>query len=452
MMRMQKVLWTKGMSLTPQHLQAQDRFFAESLWFALSALAPFPWGFSRLQLSHDAISKGTFSLVSASGIFRDGLSFDMPAADPLPPPRPLDEHWKPDQRALDIYLGVPDYRPDGLNVATSEQERGTRYVAVPVRCRDETTGTGERPIQVTSKNIRLLVQGESLEGHSVLRIARVERISGDRVRVDAGVAPPLLNIAASEQILQQLRGLVEILFAKSNALSGSRRQRNQGLADFGLSDIANFWLLYTVNTYLPHLRHLQETASGHPRELYEVMATLAGALTSFSPAGTAPAIIPYTHADPGAWFPPLDDLLRQLLGTVVPERTVTLPLRVAAPFVHTAVIDQDRYLEAPELYLAVRASMPQEELIREVPRSLKISSSDHLERLYRHALPGVAVRKVSHPPSSLPIKLDYQYFQLDARGEHWEAIRRSRTLAVYAPAEFPEAQMELVIMLPAEPR
>ncbi|MEI9970638.1 MAG: type VI secretion system baseplate subunit TssK [Ignavibacteriota bacterium] len=37
---------------------------------------------------------------------------------------------------------------------------------------------------------------------------------------------------------------------------GSRRQKNQSLADFTASDIAQFWLLYTINTAFPTISHL----------------------------------------------------------------------------------------------------------------------------------------------------------------------------------------------------
>ena len=45
-----------------------------------------------------------------------------------------------------------------------------------------------------------------------------------------------------------------------------RRQKNQSLADFTASDIANFWLLYTVNGYLPRCAIFSKRAGGHPRD------------------------------------------------------------------------------------------------------------------------------------------------------------------------------------------
>ena len=52
------------------------------------------------------------------------------------------------------------------------------------------------------------------------------------------------------------------------------------------------------------------------------------------------------------------------------------------------------------------------------------------------------------PPSTVPVKLNYQYFSLSQSGLAWEAIGRSRNFAAYVPGDFPGAQLELIILLP----
>ena len=47
MRQLQPVVWSKGVFLSPQHLQAQDRFFEETLRFLSGALSFRNWGFSR---------------------------------------------------------------------------------------------------------------------------------------------------------------------------------------------------------------------------------------------------------------------------------------------------------------------------------------------------------------------------------------------------------------------
>jgi type VI secretion system protein ImpJ len=448
MRQLQPVLWTKGVLLNPQHLQTQDRFLEDSIEFQLSTLTVFPYGFSELAIDREALAGGTFALSTAAGILPDGLLFSMPEADPPPPPRPLEACWEPDQQSLDVYLTIPEYRPGGYNVSATSVDRNTRYAAEVLMRRDENTGLAEKPIQVGRKNFRFLVEGESLEGSVVLRTARVVRSATGGYHLDPRFVPPLVDVAANEYLLAIARRLVEVLSAKSATLAGGRRQKNQSLADFSISDVASFWLLYTVNGHLPQLRHLFETRRGHPALLYSAMLSLAGALTTFS-ATIQPRLLPsYDHEDLSACFTDLDEKLRQLLETVVPARCVSLPLRLLQPLIYATAIEQDRYLSAPQLYLAVSADSNQVDVLRKTPHLVKISSHDGVERLIRQALPGLGLTYVPNPPSAVAVKSSHHYFLLQKSGPEWDAVVRARNLAAYVPADVPDPQLELVILLP----
>ena len=76
MRQLQKVLWTKGVLLSPQHLQLQDRFTEDLIAFQLSALIPYAHGFSSLDVDMEALDGGVLSIARASGRFADGLLFD----------------------------------------------------------------------------------------------------------------------------------------------------------------------------------------------------------------------------------------------------------------------------------------------------------------------------------------------------------------------------------------
>jgi len=447
MRQMQPVLWTKGILLSPQHLQTQDRFVEDLLEFRCSTLTFAPWGFHQLRIDHEALAGGTIALAAARGLFPDGLPFDAPDADSLPAPRPLDGAWEQDQDHLDIHLAVPEYRPGGFNVAAGQQDGRTRFQATVLMRRDENTGLGEKPIQVARKNLRLLTGNESLEGSSTMRIARIHRTPSGEYRLDATFVPPLLDIAASDYLLAIARRLVEILAARSAALAGMRRQRNQSLAEFGITDVASFWLLYTINTHLPQLRHIFETRLGHPSELYQAMLALAGALTTFSTTLHPRQLPAYEHEDLSRCFSELDAMLRELLETVVPATSFSLPLREVQPSIHATALDDDRYLAAPQLYLAVHASVSRPDLWQTLPHLAKVSSADRVDHLIRQALPGVTLAHQAQPPGAIPIKVSHQYFRIDQSGREWDAIVRARNLAVYLPGDFTDAKLELVGLL-----
>jgi type VI secretion system protein ImpJ len=448
MHRLQPVIWRKGTLLSPQYLQTQDRFLESTLQFHLDSLAFSPWGFRRLQLNQEALAVGYIAIAEAQGIFPDGLLFDIPDADPAPSPKPLADCFEPDQDKLDLYLAIPHYRDRGLNVSLEQSKADTRYLSEVTMLRDENTGLSERPIQIARKNFRILVEGESQQHASVLRIGRVERTAAGLYQLDQRLVPPLLDLTASDFLVSILRRLVEILAAKSTQLAGTRRQKNLSLADFGSADIANFWLLYTINTHFPLLQHIFETRRGHPAVMYETMLSLAGSLTTFS-ATIHPRDLPrYEHNELSFCFEDLDEKIRLLLDTVVPSNFISLPLKMVQPSIYATSLADDRYLRNTRMYLAVNAEMNEADLISKAPYLVKVCSANHIEHLVRQALPGVPLTHTPKPPSAIPVKLNYQYFSVSQSGVAWEAVTRARNLAAYVPGDFPGPQLELIILLP----
>lgn len=448
MRQLQPVIWAKGTFLTPQHMQLQDRFIESVLEFKLDALRFCPWGFADIQIDHEALATGNLLLPHATGIFPDGLPFEIPDSDPAPEARSLEQAFGPDQDTIDAYLAIPQYLDRGLNVALGQRNGDARYRAEVALLRDENSGLAERPVQVAKKNFRLLLEGEPRQGSSSLRIGRIKKTTAGTYQLDPQFVPPIIEIGVSEHLMAILRRLVEILAAKTAALSGTRRQKNQSLADFTASDIANFWLLYTANSYFPILRHLFESKKGHPENLYSAMLSLAGSLTTFSTTVQARDLPLYDHDELGACFTKLDEKLRLLLETVVPSNVVSLPLKLTQPSIYASALANDKYLFNTRMYLAVSADLGEAELLKRVPQLVKLCSATHIETLIRQALPGIPMMHVASPPGAIPIKLNYHYFSLNQSGVAWEAVQRARNIAAWVPADIPNPQLELVILLP----
>lgn len=448
MKQLQPVLWSKGTFLTPQHLQLQDKFLEDSLNFRIQALRFCAWGFNEVVLDQELLADGQFAISRASGIFPDGLPFEIPGPDQPPPSKALAEFFDPEMRDLDIYLTIPDYKDKGLNVGAPGRSAGSRYLAEVVTVRDDNTGGSEKPVQIARRNLRLLAANENREGSSALRIANVERSETGGFRLNPRFVPPLLEVRSSDYLSGLANGLLEILSARSSQLANGRRQRNQSLADFTTTDIANFWLLYTVNSNIPVLRHLLQGQRCHPQDLFAALTTLGASLTTFS-STIRPRDLPlYDHANLSGVFTDLDEKLRLLLETVVPTNVVSLPLTHVRNTIYAAAIDQDKYLTNTRMYLAVAADTTDETIIRSVPQLVKTCSAAQIEQLISSAVPGIALSHVAHPPAAIPIKVKYQYFSLNQSGAAWETVPRARNFAAHIPAEIPNPRMELIILLP----
>src|SRR5580704_15065226 len=93
MKRQPRVVWTKGMFLSPQHFQAQDLYFEDLIQFRFAASHYANYGVTEYQIDNEALANGVFKLIAVRGVLPDGEVFDMPASDELPASRELVSHW-----------------------------------------------------------------------------------------------------------------------------------------------------------------------------------------------------------------------------------------------------------------------------------------------------------------------------------------------------------------------
>jgi type VI secretion system protein ImpJ len=214
-----------------------------------------------------------------------------------------------------------------------------------------------------------------------------------------------------------------------------------------VTETAHFWLLHTVNSCLPELKHIWSVRRGHPEPLYVTMSQLAGALSTFSLDAKARELPDYTHDDLGRCFRLLDEKIRNLLETVIPSKCVSVPLRLVDKSIWSGTVTNDEYLRNSQFFLAIGAKMGVDDLIKRVPQLVKVSPTDEMQNLIRLALPGVTLRHAPAPPSAITFKLDNQYFSLNQSGRLWEKITQSRNISLYVPSEIVDPKLELLVVL-----
>jgi type VI secretion system protein ImpJ len=313
---------------------------------------------------------------------------------------------------------------------------------------DDNLGADEKPVQVARRSFRLIFGGEFRDGFSSLRIAQIARNAAGKPILTPTFSGPCLDLASSDYLMSLIRRQVEILATKSLALSGPRRERSKGAAEFTASETANFWLLHTVNSYLPELRHIFKVRHGHPEVAWRAMLRLAGALSTFATEGGPGDLPDYEHDDLGRSFTLLDARIRDLMETVIPSKFRAIPLELTDRFIWSGTVPDDNLFRDTKFYLAVSApKMGEDEIIRKVPLYLKLAAPDEIERLVGRALPGVTLRHEQAPPPQIPMKLDNKYFALSQNGPIWDGIVKSRRVSVSAPAEINEPKMELVVVM-----
>jgi type VI secretion system protein ImpJ len=441
----QKVLWSEGMFLTPHHFQQADRYYENLISRRLSAVRALGWGVCRLQINTDALANGEFVLSKCSAVLPDGLAVETPDLDPLPPARPIEAFFDAKRTSLGVYLAVPLARAGALAFSAegTADGRPTRYHRRSFAAADENSGGNEREVVLAAKTLRILFEGEPPDDYVTLKIAELTRTATGKYGASEAYVPPCLFLSSSPQLVAYLRRILEMISAKSSELAGQRRQRSAGLVEFTMSEAANFWFLHTVNAAIPVLMHLHNNSDAHPEDVFLALARLAGELFTFSGDGHPKDLPAYSHDAVGPSFSAMEKKISELMGTIIPTKCAPIPLQKTRESLFTGALRDDRLLEG-QFYLAVSAEVPEEKIIREVPMKAKVSASDRVDQLIAAAIRGLVLRHLPTPPSEIPVQPGRQYFQIDKAGDHWEAVKKSRSISFYIPPEFKNLKLELM--------
>jgi type VI secretion system protein ImpJ len=244
-----------------------------------------------------------------------------------------------------------------------------------------------------------------------------------------------------------LHRLVEILEEKSSGLERNKQTGSKTWSEFSTRDIANFWLLHTVNSSLAPLRHLFISKRGHPEELYTEMARLGGALCTFA-LDSHPRSLPlYDHNRLDETFDALDHHIRTHLETIVPTNCISIPLSKAADYFYEGEITDQRCMGASRWILAIRSAVGEVEVISNTPKLVKFCSKLFVPELVKRALPGMGLTHLPIPPSAVSARVDTQYFSINKAGPCWDHLMQTRHVGVYVPGELPDPNLELLVVL-----
>jgi type VI secretion system protein ImpJ len=443
-----RIVWEEGMYLGPHHFQAQSRYFEDSIHFSADSLWFSPFGFLGIELNAEALRNGTMLLSHARGVFEDGLSFDMPASDPLPAARQIESIFPPTSATLLAYLSIPKRQTLGGNCELNGSLTATtRFVAENHPVFDEITGGEEKPVRFGRKNLRIVFEGEKTEGLQLLPLARILRDGAGNFVFDEKFIPPVVRFNASPALMNMTRRLIEILTQKNSSFTGTTRGYDRQASGMSAQQISAFWFLHAVNSGLANLRHLYLANQGHPEELFTEMLRLGGALCTFGLDASAAALPVYDHLELQSCFEALDSHIREHLELVVPTNCLSVRLEQIDRYFWEGDVTDTRLFGSSRWYFSVASNIGEADLISATPALAKVCSAKFVPELVKRALPGMKLTHVSNPPASLAPRITNQYFSINRSGPCWDHLVETRRVGIYIPGDIPAPEIELLVLL-----
>jgi type VI secretion system protein ImpJ len=432
------------MFLRPQHFQQFERYLEHTVQQRALPLEGFFRGFHRLDIDRDALALGKLVLTAAQGVMPDGTPFEFSHPDEAPPALDI----SPEVRDTRIVLAMPRQRLGASDVVYQDEgDTLARYGVYEDEVRDSGVLALEPALmQLGRLRLRLMPEGElggvgGVGGDWLgLGVAQVvERRADSRVVLDESYIPPSLAVASQPVLRGFVHELYGLLEARSEALAARLSQPGRG----GVSEVADFMLLETVNRYIGALWHARQVPGLHPERLFHDALMLACDLATHTAATRRPGVLPvYDHDDLRASFAPLMDELRRALSTVLEQRAIQIPLHDQGQGVQVAQIPDLELLRNAGFVLAVQAEMPSETMRSRFPAQVKIGPVERIRDLVHLQLPGVTVHALPVAPRQIPYSAGHVYFELEKGGEFWRQLERTGALALHLAGEFPGLSME----------
>ena len=444
----QRVVWTQGMLMAPQHLQQLDRYHEMLVSARVGAIVPFDWGVLTVEIDQRALSAGQMRLQKFAGVLPDGLPLAFDDNHPeAPPARPIEGHFGPMARVLEVYLGVPNEREGVANYSNgSSPTQGTRFFVTNRATFDATIGASETAVSFAQRNVTLLFGDEPRENFDAIKVAEIVRDSAGTLVLREGFVPPCRRISASPFIVSGLRKILSSMAAKQRTLAETRRQRDAATVEFGPGDVTRFLLLNSINTFLPVIAYLVDAADTSPEDVYLLCSQFAGQLSSFAVDADPTTLPKFVYGDLGATFEALFARIMALLGMTVKQAFIVVPLESRDDGLHFGRLEDDRLLKTNTYILTVKSEVPEPQVADQLPKLSKIASWTDVGEIVHAATPGVSLAVTYRPPAEIPVKAGLVYFQLNTSDRYWRNIAAERTLAIYLPPPFDPSHIKLELL------
>lgn len=434
-----KVVWSEGLFLRPQHFQQSDRYLEKLVRGRTAAIRPYSWGITELKLNRDMLALGKFAVDEARGVLEDGTPFSIP--DDADHPTPLDV--PENTRNSIIYLALPACQPGALEAAPPDAAESVARLVIHEQEVSDTIALGRASvgIEIGKLRLRLVLENADRAGLICLGLARVTEVRADKqIVLDEGFIPPTLDCAATKNLSGFLAEIQGLLHHRGEALGG--RVAESGTR--GVAEIADFMLLQVINRWEPLYAHLTAAQHIHPETFYCAGLQLAGELATFTVATKRPAVLPhYKHDDLAATFAPLMRSIRQSLSAVLEQTAIQIPLQQRKYGIHVAPIMDRTLLATAAFVLSVKANIEAERLRRLFPSKAKLGHTENIRELVNSALPGISLQALPVAPRQIPFFVGTIYFELDRTSSMWKAMQTAGGLAIHVPDDFPGLEMEL---------
>lgn len=453
--------WHQGLFLQPQHfqrLEMHQQFLRKPLYEMAN---PYFWGVAGLEFAPESLAARSVEVRHARVLFRNNTYVEFPG-NAVIGARSFDKIWEDTDQPLPVYLGMRKLSSVASNVTVVDSfdqaaTANTRYAS---EANGETMPDfyGDGPlanVPVLRYVMRIFFGPElaSLDDYDLIPLGHLSR-DNDVIKMRNDVVPPCYSMSGSQVLQDILRDIRDDLAGRMRQLSEYKAPREIQRQELDPDYFILLQALQALNRLVPQLVHYTETSQVHPWEVYGVLRTSIGELSTFSDQFDASGrrrdvadegLPAYDHLQLFQCFSAARRVINQLLGeiSVGPEFRVTLEPHedyLVGSIPHDYLNHRNRF------YLVTQTASRGDYSGDDFLRNARLAATDALPTLIDHALPGIEMVEVATPPQGLPQRANARYYRIEQLSDDWERVEKSGELGLFWPSAPDDLRVQLVVL------
>lgn len=451
-----QIYWYSGLYLQPQHFQSIDLHHSYMLAQHLTKAQPWNFGYYECEIDHNALNESILKIDKLKAILPSGYYLEYPGNCSISQKNLFDSKII-NGHPIRFWIALRRFDPKFPNVSdNNEKISNTRWVSTVEEqlMRDVYHNSPETGITRISYNIQIITDEEKdhMLDSELLPITRLIHNSNG-LTIDPTFTPPFLSVSQSDGLRSIINDIYASLCTCAHKLEECKHTELNASSFRKSGNIVRLLMLCMFNRVLPIMESWQSEKLVHPWYYFNLLCQLIGELSSFDKTSSSltsnknhHCIVKYDHYNLFECFSSIKDHISNLLIKLSLDDNIAIPLQRVTSGIFVGHIKDDS-TSTKDVYLMLRAEnfRNNSRVFIHTP-DIKISSSDDINTLIQHALPGVAMELIECAPSGLPERIDTVWLKINTDDILWDKIQREKNIALYWVAAPEDLYVELVIV------
>lgn len=374
-----RVHWSEGMLLSPQHFQHADNHRDALIAHQLKRVSRFYWGVNQFQLDEIALASNVLSILSIECVFPDGTiaQFDESGSGDGSNPQRIslsfDDLSIAPGSTFTINLGVAKYNPKCASDIDSDL---TRYISVNEGVITD-IGQPESQVDLVSlqPRLRLSLADQTSPNHSNFPLVKLRKSLDGTYQLQP-FTPPLLSVAIGYTSKEQ------DLWVRLSKLVGRAREKAVQLRSLIIDRRSDQVVLDLQRNRIIALTHSLASieallgSEAHPFDVYCRLLDYASDLATLRDDPVPPSFAKYMHNDLDRIFTAILNYIEESIDNVQLDYTI-YQFSLDSDGNYVCELSQERISEVIYLAFQIPAKVDKDTLLTWVENACICAKKDH---------------------------------------------------------------------------